>query len=42
MSNDFEKLKLKWELHYITLDTLRKWVEINSKTPSKGITAEEF
>lgn len=42
MDNDFEKLKVKWELHYITLDALRKWVEINEKLPSRGITKEQF
>lgn len=38
----FEQLKNKWELHFITIDTLRKWVVINSRNPRLGITAEQF
>ena len=42
MSKDYEKLAAKWRAHYITEDSLRQWVVINSKKPSLGITAEEF
>lgn len=35
-------LKKRWELGWITEETLRGWVEINERKPGKGITAEEF
>lgn len=42
MSENYEKLKTKWDLGYITEETLRGWVELNDKKPGKGITAEEY
>lgn len=42
MSYDFEKLKNKWDLGYITINTLKKWVELNKKKNSVGITEQEF
>ena len=38
----FEKLKTKWEMGYITNDTLRGWVAIEAKRPGKGITPEQY
>ena len=42
MSAKFAMLKNRWELGWITEETLRGWVEINERKPGKGITAEEF
>ena len=41
-SNDFEKLKQQFEVGYVTRPQLRRWVAINSKNSSKGITKEEY
>ena len=41
MSAKFAMLKNRWELGWITEETLHGWVEIDRK-PGKGITAEEF
>lgn len=38
----YERLKAKWEMGYITRDTLRGWVAIEAKRPGKGITQEEY
>lgn len=38
----YEKLKTKWDMGYITRETLRGWVTINEKRPGKGITAEQY
>lgn len=38
----FEKLKTKWEMGYITKETLRGWVAIEVKRPGKGITPEQY
>jgi len=38
----YEKLKDKWEMGYITRETLRGWVALNTKRPGKGITPEEY
>lgn len=42
MSAKYEMLKRKWELGYITKETLRGWVELNERKPGKGITPEEY
>ena len=42
MSKRFEELKRKYNLKYITIDQLRRWVVIDQKSPGNGITAEEF
>jgi len=42
MSTKYKMLKKRWELGWITEETLRGWVEINERKPGKGITAEEF
>lgn len=42
MSAKFAMLKNRWELGWITEETLRGWVEINERKPGKGITAGEF
>lgn len=42
MSSKFAMLKNRWELGWVTEETLRGWVEINERKPGKGITAEEF
>lgn len=41
-SNDFEKLKERYEINYITVDQLRRWVAINARRSTLGITAAEF
>lgn len=41
-SNKFNSLKEKWEMDYITKDTLKGWVALNEKRAGKGITAEEY
>ena len=38
----FEELKKKYELHYITKETLKGRVKLYAKKPDKGITAEEY
>lgn len=38
----YEKLKAKWDMGYITKETLRGWVAIEVKKPGKGITAEQY
>lgn len=38
----YEKLKSKWDMGYITRETLRGWVAIEAKRPGKGITPEEY
>lgn len=38
----YEKLKEKWDIGYITRDTLRGWVAVNAKHPGRGITPEEY
>ena len=42
MSTQFNDLKRRYEMNYITIDQLRRWVVINQKKPELGITAEEF
>lgn len=41
-SKKFDSLKKKWEMGYITKDTLKGWVVLNEKRAGKGITAEEY
>lgn len=41
-SKKFDSLKKKWEMDYITKDTLKGWVVLNEKRAGKGITAEEY
>ena len=38
----FETLKTKYELHYITKETLKGRVKLYSTKPEKGITADEY
>lgn len=38
----FESLRVKYELHYITKETLRSRVKLYATKPAKGITAEEY
>lgn len=42
MSQKYESLKTKWEMGYITDDTLKGWVKLNAVKPGAGITAEEY
>lgn len=42
MGKKAEELKAKWEMGYVTMDTLRGWVDLNKRKPGKGITAEEY
>lgn len=41
-SEMYETLKAKYELNFVSLDTLKGWVKINKIKPTKGITAAEF
>lgn len=41
-SKKFEMLKERWEMDYITKDTLQGWVALNKKRAGKGITPEEY
>ena len=41
-SAQYETLKRKWDMEYITLETLAGYVLLNSRNKAKGITAEEF
>ena len=41
-SQKYETLLKKWQMHYITEETLRGYVELNERKPGKGITPEEF
>lgn len=41
-SPKYETLARKWQLGYITEETLRGYVELNERKPGKGITPEEF
>lgn len=41
-SKKFNSLKEKWEMDYITKDTLKGWVALNEKRAGRGITAEEY
>lgn len=38
----FESLKEKYAKNFVTVETLRGWVELNECRAGKGITAEEF
>ena len=42
MSKKYEELLSKWQMGYITDETLRGWVELNERKPGKGITPEEY
>ena len=37
-----EALENKYKLNFITIATLRKWVQVNDKKPGYGITREDF
>lgn len=37
-----EKLTDMWKKKYITIETLKKWVDLNELNPSLGITEDEF
>lgn len=41
-SERFEELQRKWQKNYITIETLRGWVQIELKKAGRGITPEEF
>lgn len=41
-SAQYETLKKKWDMEYITLETLSGYVLLNSRNAAKGITEEEF
>lgn len=42
MSIMFEELKLKYEMNYITKETLKGRVKLGKTKPAKGITEEEY
>lgn len=41
-STKFESLKSKYDMGYVTKETLAGWVAIDAKKPGRGITAEEY
>lgn len=41
-SEMYESLKTKYEMNFVSIDTLKGWVKVNKVKPTKGITAEEF
>lgn len=38
----YETLKRKWEMGWITKETLKGWVAVEKKKPGKGITEEQY
>ena len=42
MSSKYEMLATRWKRGYITKETLRGWVALNTKRPGSGITAAEY
>ncbi len=41
-SAKFESLKSKYDMGFITKETLAGWVAIDAKKPGRGITADEY
>ena len=41
-STRFELLKSRWELGWITRETLLGWVELEKACPGAGITRQEY
>lgn len=41
-SAKFESLKSKYNMGFITKETLAGWVAIDAKKPGRGITADEY
>lgn len=41
-SKKFEQLKAKFDVGYVTKETLQGWVRLNAKKAIKGITKEEY
>lgn len=41
-SPKFDELYAKYQKHYVTKATLKKWVQINEKRHGAGITPEEY
>jgi uncharacterized protein (UPF0305 family) len=41
-SAKFEELNERYQKKYVTKATLKKWVQINDKKSSAGITPEEY
>lgn len=42
MDTLFEKLKTRWAMGYISIDTMKGWVRLGEARPGTGITAEEY
>lgn len=42
MSAKYQDLKTRWDMGYITISVLKRWVVVNEQKPGTGITAEEF
>ena len=42
MSAKYQDLKTRWDMGYITISVLKRWVAVNEQKPGTGITAEEF
>lgn len=41
-SADYERLKKNYEMNFVTIDQLRRYVALHEKRESVGITPEEF
>lgn len=41
-SPQFENLKQRYKMNYITVSQLIRWVQLNKKNPKIGITETEF
>lgn len=37
-----EKLKTRWAMGYISIDTMKGWVKLEEVRPGTGITVEEY
>lgn len=38
----YEELKRKWQMKYITAETLQGWVKLEEAKPGKGITQAQY
>lgn len=38
----FERLKTRWDMGYISDDTLKGWVKLEEARPGTGISVEEY
>lgn len=38
----YEKMKSRYEMGFVTEETLKGWVKIEEKRPGRGLTREQF